>query len=96
MITDNSLAMVSKNLSLKDSIEELLLLQKKVPFFSGGWCVEGVKDFTDILCPCLITEGLVPGVIELLILQGRKQARVTLDPAAKELSRGVLCGCARC
>ena len=57
---DNSLSTVSEDLGLKYGIEELLLLNEKVPFFSGSGCVEGIQDFADILSPCLITEGPVP------------------------------------
>ena len=83
MRSNNSLPMIGQNFSFKYCIQELLLFQEKIPIFSGNGLVEGIQDFTEILSPGLITEGSVPGVVELLILQGGKQARVTLDPAAK-------------
>ena len=90
MFPDNSFSTVSEDLRLKYSIEELLLLQEEILVFSSSWLVVGVKDMREILSPCLVTEELVPSIIDFFILKCREQTGVSFDPTTEKFSWCVL------
>ena len=86
MVPDKNLAIVSANCGGKDCIDILLLFFKELNVFRSSRNIVLIEDVLNTLGASLVVKGMVPLIIELLILQGREKSWVTLDPTPEVLS----------